>query len=85
MNPRMVLKVFQSYVLPYKQQIMERDETFFMQKDYATEEAQISTYCNSTDMIKAIRLKALWQVMSDNTKNATWEYMQKLVEAAEKA
>lgn len=85
MNPRLVLNLFQTYVLPYRQQIICRDETFFMTKDYSAEEEQINSYCNGKDMIKAIRLKALWQVMSDNTKEITWDYMNKLIMAAEKA
>lgn len=85
MNPRLVLNLFQTYVLPYRQQITCRDETFFMTKDYSAEEEQINSYCNGKDMIKAIRLKALWQVMSDNTKEITWDYMNKLIQAAEKA
>lgn len=84
MNPRLVVECFKEYILPYKDSIQSRDETFFLARDYTKEIEEFGSSVN-VNMMDAIRMKELWKVMSDGTKTAVWEYMNKLVELAQRA
>jgi len=63
-NPKMIQQLFQKYVMPYKKQILDKDESFFLQKDY-----------NEFNIFKNI-----YAGVNDNqVKNTIWKYFQVLV------
>lgn len=62
-NDRLPLKTFMSEVSPYASQIMARDETFFT--DHAEE----------IEFLKETNMKKYWPDLSENTKNAIWQYI----------
>ena len=76
-NPRMTLDYFKYYVLPYKSLIIERNETFFID-DYDE-----SIGLSENSIIQGTRLKELWKVMSNETKEKVWEYFENLIKITE--
>lgn len=77
-QPSSLVKYFKTTVLPYKSQIAARDAQFFLRKDYTEEMAT-----HGSDVLESMRLKDLWRTMSDQSKQTTFEYLQKLVSLAE--
>ena len=66
-NPKMALKEFHSSVSPYSTKIMNKDETFF------TDDA------DNIDFVNDLKIKNIWKPdLSENTKNAIWQYLQTL-------
>lgn len=65
-NDRLPLKTFMQEVSPYASQIMSRDETFFT--DHADE----------IEFLKNTNMKKYWPAISENTKNAMWQYLHTL-------
>jgi uncharacterized protein YdgA (DUF945 family) len=80
-NPSLVIRTFQQNVQPYKDAIKNRDEAFFLQSGLDDVDQLAAQY----DMLSVLRMRELWHVMSDGTRAATWQYVQVLVSAAEKA
>lgn len=71
-----VLKSFIQFVLPYKKQILEKDEKFFLGNNVEIEKDYMS---------QAIHLTDLWKnKLSDNNKIIVWKYFQVLTILAEK-
>lgn len=66
-NPKMALKEFHESVSPYSDKIMKKDETFF------TDDAE------NIDFVNDLKIASIWnESLSENTKNAIWQYMQTL-------
>lgn len=66
-NARMVLNEFMKSVGPYSQQIMSRDETFFIEHN------------SEIPFVNELNLKDHWNdELSESTKGAIWQYMQTL-------
>jgi len=78
-NPRMTLDYFKYYVIPYKNLIVARNESFFME-DYDE-----NVGLNENSIIHGTRLKELWKVMSNETKEKVWEYFENLIKITELA
>lgn len=71
-----VLKSFIQFVLPYRKQILEKDENFFLGNNVGIEKDYMS---------KAIHLTNLWKnKLSDNNKIIVWKYFQVLIILADK-
>jgi hypothetical protein len=65
-NPRLVVDGFMSGMTPYAEQLSSRDEKFFMEET------------KNVDFLKDLDFATLWGIMSVNTKEATWQYLQTL-------
>ena len=69
-------------ILLFRENIVNRDETFFMENDYS-EMANNSK--NKEDAFQLIdRLKEYWGSMSDNNKKIIWDYLNKLIILSDK-
>lgn len=78
-NPRKVIEGILTFVYPYKKQIMEDDESFFIQKNYEDDTN------NEGHLVKALRIKDLWETdMDDNTKKNIFNYFKVLIVLAER-
>lgn len=63
-NSKGVMEIFMSNVSPYSQQLMAKDDTFFV---------------SDAKIVKDLNLKNLWTSdLSQNTKEAIWKYLQTL-------
>lgn len=77
-NPKMLFETFYQFVYPYKDQIMVRDENFFLNMDvsqFTGEGVNLGTVMN---------LKKYWSGMSPATKDCMWQYFGVLVKLCEK-
>lgn len=75
-NKKFLLENFILYVYPYKDQIMKKDEKFFLNDDLNVEEDQIE---------HAIHLKSLWkEKLTDKNKEVVWKFFQVLILLAER-
>ena len=82
-NPKLVHKMFNKYVMPYKEQILKRDETFFLNNSFEKEQAVAAA--NDMNLLEAVRIKQLWSVMSGSSKDNASKYLCQLVQVAERA
>jgi hypothetical protein len=63
-NSRTCMENFMHNIAPYSKQVMAKDASFFL---------------NNPDVFKDFKLASIWtDDLSDNTKNAIWQYLQTL-------
>ena len=65
-NPRLIVDGFMKGVTPYADKISAKDESFLLEE------------IEKIEMLKDLNIKSYWSRMSDNTKAATWQYLQTL-------
>lgn len=66
-NARICMQEFMSSITPYSQQIMGRDDSFFIEHN------------DEIPFVNELNLKTHWNDdLSENTKNAIWQYLQTL-------
>lgn len=74
-NPAMVVKYVSENVLQYEEKIMSKDESFFMQHEFAE-------YQSDIDMNVFSKLKQYIEQMSADSKSHVWKYIQNIVRLA---
>ena len=82
-NPRIILTQFIEMIFPYKEQILLRNEEFFIVKDFQEDFSNVSS-----DYISMItrKLKNIWESgVSESDKVKIWEYFHSLITLAELA
>ena len=78
-NPRKVMEGVLVYVYPYKNQIMNSDESFFLNKNYENDTK------DEGHLVKALKIKDLWESdMDDNTKESIFTYFKVIIVLSEK-
>ena len=78
-NPVKVIEGILVWVYPYKQQIMDEDESFFLGKKYEDDTK------NEGHLVKSLRIKELWETdMDENTKNTLFNYFKVFIVLSEK-
>jgi hypothetical protein len=70
-NAVMPIKNFLHYAIPMKDKILNRDETYFTNPDNHIDKIKESKEENALDEI--IRLKGIWEQLSDESKVAVWD------------
>tara|TARA_B100000902_G_C26979827_1_gene749711 strand:+ start:213 stop:596 length:384 start_codon:yes stop_codon:yes gene_type:complete len=78
-NPRIIYNAFNSYVLPYKKQIMERDDTFFL-----NEKIQATDAVNRQVVKTLTILRNSWSKLTDSTQDSVWLYFAVLIRLSER-
>ena len=78
-NPAKIVEGVLVKVYPYKKQIMDEDDEFFIQKSYDGDTK------NEGNLVKVLKIKELWDTdMDDNTKQTLFNYFKVLIVLAEK-
>ena len=72
------LNYFLKYVPQFSEQIKNRNEDFFLKN--STEDNM-----SKVNFINGIKLKELWLVSTDNTKDKIWQYFNTMLKASEMA
>lgn len=69
-NPREIITQFKAHMYPYKQQILNRDESFFISNTFSDSVVQ------SSSIYEMIRIKSIWTSnrLTENDKNCIWNY-----------
>ena len=89
-NPSLIIRLFFENVYKYKDIIMEKDETFFLEQ---INEDNISKLYNKNkqlaeknniNIIDVINLKDYWESLSSDDKDVIWKYLQVLIVLTEK-
>jgi hypothetical protein len=75
-NPALVIKYVRDNVLQFEDKIMKKDESFFLEYDFAE-------YANDVDMNIFTKLKAYIQTMSPESKVNVWKYIQNITRLAQ--
>jgi hypothetical protein len=80
-NPRLVAEQFVIYVSPYKREIMDCNESFFL--NY---ENNLSNHMSNDNILMGMKIKNMWLApeTTDVQKAHIWMYIQKLLKAGEK-
>ena len=65
-NPRLVVDAFMTGVSPYADKISSKDDTFLLNE------------IDKIEFLRELDIKSYWNRMSENTKGATWQYIQTL-------
>jgi hypothetical protein len=80
-NPRLVVEQYMNSVNPYRKQIFNCDEDFFLNFDNLKE-----TGLTSEDLLFGGKIRNIWLTtdITDHQKAYIWLYFQKLVKAGEK-
>ena len=79
-NQKKLFEIFSNFVMPYRDQILTRDDNFFLNLDY-------NKLLNSSDndgLATVMNLKKYWSGMSPQTKDCMWQYFGVLVKLTEK-
>ena len=71
-NPRKLLSVFEKFTSGYKDQIMSKDERFFIDHDFN----DLASKTGQSDYTYALvtQIKSHWKDMSNESKEASWQY-----------
>jgi len=71
-NPRKVLKIFTKNIEHFREQLMSRDEAFFINDNYGV---IINDTDNKEDAWKLVdKLKLYWKDTNQNNKDIIWDY-----------
>jgi hypothetical protein len=79
LNPKKLYEVFSSIVVPFKEQIINRDEGFFLNIN-----VKGGDMGDGYSITTVMNLKKYWSGMSDSTKECMWQYFGVLVKLSEK-
>jgi hypothetical protein len=79
-NPRLVVEQFMEYILPYKKQIIECDEDFFLNLDIKN----VRNVSND-NILFGMKLKQIWEIsnLTDVQKATVFYYFQQLLKSGE--
>jgi hypothetical protein len=70
MNPREIMNQFRDYVTPFRQQILSRDESFFLQTDFTDK------VTDNNSISEMLRVKHIWNSgrLTAKDKECVWNY-----------
>ena len=74
LNNKIVCNVFYTHFLCYEEQVFQRDERFFLDKDYSEIS---SSRINIHQFLQ--KLKAYWPVLTEDNKDTIWQYFKVLM------
>jgi hypothetical protein len=69
-NPREVMNQFKEYVYPFKEKLLARDESFFLNNSF------IDNVKNNSSISEMLRMKEIWTSdrLTKNDKECIWNY-----------
>ena len=79
-NPRKVLLLFIEYIDPYKEKLLNRDESFFLNESYSNILEQTDNKEYAWKLVD--KLKLYWEDTNENNKNVIWDYFKQLITLA---
>ena len=81
-NPRKLHDIFSEIMVPYKQHILEKNESFFLEHNYSEFSDRAKDQETAATIMKS--LKENWRTMRSEDQDTTWKYFQVLVKLNEK-
>jgi len=84
-EPEFIMRQFIDNVMQYREKIVSKDESFFLDDRSNSIESQVQNKAGAGMVEKVLNLKSLWKdKLSEENKDIIWKYMQVLVLLAEK-
>ena len=80
-NAKKMCVIFKAYSHIYKEKILNRDETFFLDNDYS-EIKQANEDENTVEQV-INKLKKYWGELSEENKDKIWKYLETLIKLAD--
>ena len=81
-NVRKPIEFFKDGVYNFKEQILSKNEEFFINKDYK-EDVQQLQYDSKWSLDQVLNLKELWSQLNDENKEVIWTYFSVLIKLVE--
>ncbi len=81
-NPRKLFEIFQKFTYGYKDQILVKDENFFLKHDFTDLAQKTKQQDYAFSLVNQI--KSHWSEMSDESKEASWSYFIVLFKLSDK-
>lgn len=80
-NAKKMCVIFKSYSHIYKEKILAKDETFFMQNEYS----EIKQANDDENTVEAVinKLKVYWTELSEENKDKIWKYLETLIKLSD--
>tara|TARA_B100000131_G_scaffold309629_1_gene340357 strand:+ start:445 stop:825 length:381 start_codon:yes stop_codon:yes gene_type:complete len=78
-NPRLLYTAFTTYIMPYKTEILTRDDNFFLSR-----EVQPNGAINKQIVGTLNILKRIWPSLTTSTKDSVWLYFAVLIKLHER-
>jgi hypothetical protein len=78
-NPGVVAQMTWTYVAPYEELILKRDQSFFLDRDFAAEAAGDASIEQTIS-----KLKAMWGQLTPHNQSILWEYITNITVLAKK-
>lgn len=80
-NPKKIIDSFIYFIYPYREEIMNQKEDFFLKHDFQTE-IEDSGF---TSLVDVLHIKEIWiQYSNEQMKQTIWEYFQILILLSER-
>ena len=79
-NAKKMCTMFKNYSYVYREKILKKDESFFIENDY-TEIKQASTMESVGGIIE--KLKEHWKTLSDENKVKIWQYLATMIQLSD--
>jgi tetraacyldisaccharide-1-P 4'-kinase len=81
-NPRRLFEIFQKFTSDYKEQILLKDENFFLKHDFTDLAQKTKQQDYAFSLVNQIKLH--WAEMSEESKEASWNYFIVLFKLSDK-
>jgi len=78
-NPRLLYTAFTTYIIPFKTQVLERDDNFFLSR-----EVQPNGAINKQIVGTLNILKRIWPSLTSSTQDSVWLYFAVLIKLHER-
>lgn len=74
LRKEIVCSVFHKHLLIYEDQVLRKDESFFLEKDFS------EFHSNKVDVRQLVhKLKGYWDVLTEDNKETLWRYFKVLM------
>ena len=85
-NPRKLQQMFHKYLPQYKEQIMNKNESFLKEHDFVSDTDAAQNSKDTQDYANSImtNLKKYWNDIDEESKDNIWKYLQVLIKLDEK-
>ena len=81
-NPRQLLDLYNEFAYPYREKILNKDEKYFLEKDFVTEDLDEGD--NESAFNTMFNFRRYLTELSDENKENVWLYMKVLVKLNDK-
>lgn len=80
-NAKKMCAIFKSYSFIYKEKILSRDESFFLENDYS----EIKEANGDENTVEQVinKLKKYWHELSQENKDKIWKYLETLIKLSD--